>query len=309
MATNLVTGGAGFIGSHLVRELLSRGEQVRVLDNFSTGKPENLAGLNGRLEIIEGDLRDEALLREITRGVQIIYHQAAMVSVALSMEDPETCYAVNVHGTVNLLDAARNAGVQKVILASSAAVYGETDLLPLTETLLPGPLSPYAASKLVNEVYASLYTRALNLPVVALRYFNVYGPGQSPDSQYAAAIPIFVRRLVNNQSPTIYGDGHQVRDFIYVQDIVHANLLAASSPGSSGQVMNICSGQETDLLALIDTLGKVLDVRPDPVFSSPRPGDIYRSVGDPARAKKVMNFAARTGLYDGLANTVAWMRS
>ncbi len=309
MAINLVTGGAGFIGSHLVRELLSRGEPVRVLDNFSTGKQENLAGLDDNLEIIEGDLRDKKLLQETLQDAHTVYHQAAMVSVALSMEDPQSCYAVNVQGTVDLLDSARRSGVQKVILASSAAVYGETETLPLNEGLPPSPLSPYAASKLVNEIYAGLYTRAFNLPVVALRYFNVYGPGQSPDSQYAAAIPIFIQRLINNQSPTIFGDGHQVRDFVYVQDIVQANLLAASSAEASGQVMNICSGQETDLLVLIETLGQVLGARPEPVFSAPRPGDIYRSIGDPARAAQVMGFSTQTTLYDGLKKTVDWMRS
>ena len=309
MAINLVTGGAGFIGSHLVRELLSQDKQVRVLDNFSTGKPENLEGLDGSLEVIKGDLRDRELVREIVKDVHTIFHQAALVSVALSMEDPQTCYDVNVQGTVDLLDLARASGVQKVVLASSAAVYGETTTLPLTESLPPSPLSPYAASKLVNEIYAGLYTRAFNLTVVALRYFNVYGPGQSPDSPYAAAIPIFIHRLLNNEPPIIYGDGHQVRDFIYVQDIVRANLLAAKSPNAGGEVLNICSGQEIDLLGLINTLGEVLDIKPEPIFSSPRPGDIYRSIGDPSQAARVVNFSARVSLFEGLANTVAWMRS
>ncbi len=309
MANNLVTGGAGFIGSHLVRELLARGERVRVLDNYSTGKRENLAGLDGAIEVIEGDLRDNKLLQEVVRDIHTIFHLAAQVSVAQSMEDPETCYAINVQGTVDLLDSARTSGVRKVVLASSAAVYGDTDSLPLKESLPPNPLSPYAASKLVNEVYAGLYTRAFNLPVVALRFFNVYGPGQSPDSPYAAAIPIFIHRLLNNEPPTIFGDGHQVRDFIYVQDIVQAILQAASTPAANGRVLNICSGKETDLLLLIHTLGEVLNTRPDPVFSSPRPGDIYRSIGDPTEAARVMGFNVRIGLAEGLSRTVSWMRS
>lgn len=308
MTLCLVTGGAGFIGSNLVRGLLSHGQRVRVYDNFSTGKPENLAGLDPSLEVVEGDLRDAARLKEALQGVNLLFHQAAMVSVPLSMDDPQTCFAVNVQGTLHLLRAARQAGVERVVLASSAAVYGDSQALPLRENEAGNPLSPYAASKLANEIYGRLYTRAFDLPVVALRYFNVYGPRQRPDSDYAAAIPIFVRQLLDGQTPTIFGDGHQVRDFIYVEDVVRANLLAAESAAAAGQAINVCTGQQTDLLTLLDTLARILQSRPQPRFAPPRPGDIYRSYGDPALARRLMGFAAQVDLHAGLSQTVEWMR-
>ncbi len=305
----LVTGGAGFIGSHIVRALLARGQRVRVLDDFSTGEPENLAGLHTeQLEVVEDDLRNPEALRKALQGVEVVFHQAAFVSVPASMKAPLTCHAVNATGTIQLLESARQAGVQKVVLASSAAVYGDAQAFPLQEYLSPRPLSPYAATKAVDELYARLYTVAYGLPVVALRYFNVYGPSQRPDSPYAAAIPIFARRMLNGEPPVVYGDGSQRRDFIFVEDVVEANLLAAATAEAAGQVFNICTGREVSLMELIATLQKLIPEAPDPVFAPPRSGDIYRSVGDPTRAKEILGFQARISLQEGLARVVAWMR-
>ncbi|MBI4731718.1 MAG: SDR family oxidoreductase [Chloroflexi bacterium] len=303
----LVTGGAGFIGSHLVEELLRRGDSVRVLDNFSTRRRENLQSFHGDLEIVEADLRDAARVKDAVTGVNWVFHLAAFISVPQSMLDPETCFAVNVGGTVSLLEASRRAGVRKVVLASSTAVYGDTDTFPTTEETPLRPLSPYAVSKQVNELYTRLYTQTFNLPVVALRFFNVYGPRQRPDSPYAAAIPIFIDRLVTGQPIAIYGDGRQSRDFVFVKDVVRANLLAAESE-AAGEVYNVCSGRETTLLDLLEELSEIAPRLPEVRFESPRSGDIYRSVGSPAKAEQAFGFRAQTSLADGLAQSVEWMK-
>jgi UDP-glucose 4-epimerase len=304
----LVTGGAGFIGSHLVEELLQRGDSVRVLDDFSTGRRENLSPWQNDLEIIEADLRDEARVTQAVKGVEWVFHLAAFVSVPQSMLKPETCFAVNVGGTVGLLEASRKAGVRKVILSSSTAVYGDTDVLPTPEDTPLHPLSPYAVSKQVNELYARLYTRVFNLPVIALRYFNIYGPRQRPDSPYAAVIPIFVNLLANRNPLTVYGDGKQSRDFVYVKDVVRANLLAAVSE-AAGEVCNICSGQETTLLDLLEEMSELSQVQPKVHFEAPRSGDILRSVGSPEKSRRMIGFQAQTSLADGLAQTMQWMQT
>ncbi len=224
MPTSLVTGGGGFIGSHLVDALLARGDVVRVLDNFSTGKRENLQHNIEKIQLLTGDLRDSEVLREAVQGVDFIFHQAAFVSVPQSMEDPDSCFDINVNGTGKLLAAARMAGVKRVVLASSAAVYGENEAVPLSEDEEPDPLSPYAASKSINEIYARLFTKHLGLNVVALRYFNVYGPRQNPASDYAAVVPIFIKILEDEGEPVIFGDGLQTRDFVYIADVVQANM-------------------------------------------------------------------------------------
>ena len=303
----LVTGGAGFIGSHIVEELLRRGDDVRVLDNFSSGKRENLEALPGKPEILEGDLRDAETVKAAVRDVEVILHLAAFISVPQSMTDPETCFAVNVGGTVNLLEAARQAGTRKVVISSSTAVYGNTTVFPTTEETPLQPLSPYAVSKQVNELYASLYTRILGLPVTALRYFNVYGPRQRPDSNYAAVIPIFVRSLVAGQTITIYGDGKQSRDFIFVKDVVRANLLAAEAEAVGG-VFNICTGHETSLVDLLEELSELSPTTPQVRFDTPRTGDIYRSAGCPDKATKMLGFKARTTIGEGLKQTIEWMK-
>ncbi|NOY98914.1 MAG: SDR family oxidoreductase [Chloroflexi bacterium] len=307
MTRALVTGGAGFIGSHLVRALLERGDRVRVLDNFSTGKRENLDDLREDVEIIEGDLRDADAVHAALRDVELVFHEAAFVSVPLSMREPGACLDVNVQGTTNLLEASREAGVRRVVVASSAAVYGDSDALPLDESTPLRPLSPYAVSKQVDELYARLYTHALGLEVAALRYFNVYGPRQSPDSEYAAAVPIFIRQLLAGKPITIFGDGGQTRDLIYVGDVVRVNLLAAEHPRAAGEVFNVCTGRETRILDLVKALAGIFPDAPQPVFDAPRAGDIYRSVGSPERAARVLGFRAQTSLDTGMKETAAWM--
>jgi nucleoside-diphosphate-sugar epimerase len=309
MSRYLVTGGAGFIGSHLVHTLLDQGADVRVLDNFSTGKRENLSGLDSRLEVLEGDVRDRNVVEKAVRDVDVVFHQAAFISVPESMEKPQTCFDVNVTATVGLFDAARESGVQRVVVASSAAVYGESEALPLEETTRTQSLSPYAASKRTNEIYAQMYTQALGLEVVALRYFNVYGPRQRPDSMYAAAVPIFVRCLLDGKPVTIFGNGGQTRDLINVRDVVRANLIASEHPNAPGQVFNVCTGQETRLLDLIEVLFDLLPKTKEPVFVDPRPGDIYRSVGSAEFIARTLGFRAEVTLAEGLKETVAWMQT
>jgi nucleoside-diphosphate-sugar epimerase len=282
---SLVTGGAGFIGSHIVEQLLRRGDTVRVLDNFSTGSRDNLNALKGSLEILEGDLRDADTVQAAVRGMELVFHLAAFISVPQSMSNPETCFASNVGGTGTLLEAARRAGVRKVVLSSSTAVYGNTESFPTTEETPLAPLSPYALSKQINELYARLYTQTLGLPVIALRYFNVYGPRQRPDSAYAAAIPIFVRKLVSGEPITIFGDGKQSRDFIFVNDVARANMMAAEA-NAAGEAFNICTGRETSLMDLLEELSRVSLRQPEIRFEAPRSGDIYRSAGSAAKAAK-----------------------
>jgi UDP-glucose 4-epimerase len=310
----LVTGGAGFIGSHIVRTLLEQGNSVRVLDNFSTGKRENLEGLtrqfNGdRFEVLEGDLRNASHVEEAVRGVEVIFHEAAFVSVPQSMDEPQTCFDVNITGTSRLFDAARAAGVRRAVIASSAAIYGESEALPLIEETPPQPLSPYAVSKRVDEMYAELFTSSFGFDVVALRYFNVYGPRQRPDSMYAAAIPIFARRLLDGKPVTVFGDGGQTRDLINVHDVVRANLIASEHAKAPGKIFNICTGVETRLLDLLDVMYELVPNSPQPEFAAPRPGDIYRSVGSPKKAADILGFRAEVSLVDGLKETVDWMRS
>ncbi len=306
MKKYLVTGGAGFIGSHLVRALLEQGDFVRVLDNFSSGKRENLAGLN--VEIRSADIRDSAAVASAVTDIDIIFHEAAFVSVPQSMEDPLSCFEINQRGTEIVLEAARKAGVGRVVLASSAAVYGDLETIPLEEHFPLRPLSPYAVSKRVDELYAEMYTRSFGLDVVALRYFNVYGPRQRPDSMYAAAVPIFARRLLDGKAVTIYGDGGQTRDLVYVGDIVRANLAASRHPAAPGQVFNVCTGDEIRVLDLVNTLMNLFPQASAPQFASPRSGDIYRSVGSPQKAAEVLGFKTQTSLAEGLKAVVDWMR-
>ncbi len=309
----LVTGGAGFIGSHIVQSLLELGGQVRVLDNFSTGKRENLQDLTQRfngnqLEVLEGDLQNAPRVGEAVRGINVIFHEAAFVSVPQSMDEPQKCFDVNISGTSLLLDAARKAGVSRAVIASSAAVYGESHALPLVEETPLQPKSPYAVSKRVTEMYAELFTGAFGFDVVALRYFNVYGPRQRPDSMYAAAVPIFARRLLDNKPVIVFGDGGQTRDLINVRDIVRANLIASEHPDAAGIVFNICTGVETRLLDLLDVMYELLPTAPTHTVAAARPGDIYRSVGSPQKAADVLGFRAEVSLVDGLKEVIDWMR-
>lgn len=313
MRQYLVTGGAGFIGSHIVRALLEQGASVRVFDNFSSGKRENLKGLEnlkngGRLEVREGDVRDVPKVAEAVRGVEVIFHEAAFVSVPESMEKPQDCFDVNITGTSVLFEAARKAGVRRAVIASSAAVYGDSDALPLNEDTPLRPMSPYAVSKRVDEMYAALYTQSFGFEVAALRYFNVYGPRQRPDSMYAAAVPIFIRRMMDGKPVTVFGDGGQTRDLIFVGDVVRANLIAAEHPAAPGQVFNVCTGRETRLLDLLEVIHKLFPNSPEHVFAEPRAGDIYKSLGSPMRAEQTIGFKAQTKLADGLKETAEWMK-
>ncbi len=305
----LVTGGAGFIGSHIVRTLLEQGQEVKVLDNFSTGKRENIADFEKQIELIEGDLRDASKVNEAVRGVDIIFHEAAFVSVPQSMDEPQNCFDVNVTGTSMLFDAARRAGVKRAVFATSAAVYGDSTEMPLTEETPLRPLSPYAASKRVDEIYGQLYTTSFGLEVVALRYFNVYGPRQRPDSMYAAAVPIFIRRLLDGKGVTIYGDGGQTRDLINVRDVVRVNLVASEHPAAPGQIFNICTGIETRIIDLVEVLQDLFPSAPAPIFAEPRAGDIYRSIGSPQKAANLIGFRAEVTLDQGLKEAVEWMRN
>jgi UDP-glucose 4-epimerase len=309
----LVTGGAGFIGSHLVDELVHRGARVRVLDNFGTGKRENLQISNVKsqmsdLEVIENDVRDLGAVRQATSGVEYVFHQAAMVSVPQSMTDPQTTHAVNVTGTLNVLLAAREAGVRRVVLASSSAVYGDNDDLPLKETAVPRPLSPYAASKLAGEVYCQTFSAAFGLPTVALRYFNVFGPRQDPNSQYSAAIPKFITALLRGEPPTIYGDGLQSRDFIYVANVAQANLLACERDQAIGQVMNVACGERRTLLDLHRDLTALIGTERPPLFAEPRAGDIKHSLASIDKITRLLNYQPIIDWREGLRRTVEWYR-
>ncbi len=303
----LITGGAGFIGSHIARALLEKGEEVRVLDNFSSGKRENLQGLD--VELVEGDLRDSSKVTEAVKGIDIIFHEAAFVSVPESMEKPQECFDINVTGTSMLFEAARKAGAKRVVIASSAAVYGDSTAMPLVENTPLKQLSPYATSKRIDEMYAELFTNQFGLEVAALRYFNVYGPRQRPDSMYAAAVPIFIRRMLDNKPITVYGDGGQSRDLVNVRDVVQANLLASQHPAAPGQIFNVCTGIETRLLDLLDILYEVFPNAPKHVHAEPRAGDIYRSIGTPKKAVDTLGFKPQISLADGVKEAVEEMRN
>ncbi len=303
----LITGGAGFIGSHIARALLMQGADVCVLDNFSSGKRENLKNLD--VEIIEGDLRDADKVKAAVKGAEVIFHEAAFVSVPESMQKPQECFDVNVTGTSTLFEAARKANVRRVVIASSAAVYGDSEIMPLAEDTPLKQLSPYAASKRVDEIYADLYTRSFGLEVAVLRYFNVYGPRQRPDSMYAAAVPIFIRRMLDNKPVTIFGDGGQTRDLVNVRDVAQANLLAASHPAAAGQIFNVCTGVETRLLDLLDILYEIFPNAPKHIHAEPRAGDIYRSIGTPKKIMDTLGFKPQVSLADGVKEAVESMRN
>jgi UDP-glucose 4-epimerase len=307
MPTSLITGGAGFIGSHIVDALLKQGDSVRVLDNLSTGTLENLSKSMDKIEFIQGDIRKSEDLKKALKGVNNVYHQAAFVSVPSSLEEPHTCLNINVQGTLNLLEFAKLANVKRVIIASSAAVYGDNPDYPLTETGKINPLSPYASSKYINEIFTEMYSNQLGLEVVALRYFNVYGPRQNPESDYAAVIPVFINQLINKERPVIYGDGNQSRDFVFVADVAHANILAGNVNYVPSRVINICSGLEISLLDLVDSLSIIFNQKIDPIFTDPRAGDIFRSVGDPSLAREILGFYPQTAISNGLQTTVDWM--
>ncbi len=306
MAKYLVTGGAGFIGSHIVETLVERGDDVRVLDNLTTGKMENLEAVAGRFEFVEGDIRDPETCARAVQGVDHVLHQAALASVVRSVEDPLLTNAINVTGTLNLLLAARDAGVKSFVLASSSAVYGDDPATPKVEGREGRPLSPYAVSKLVNEKYAQAFHALYGMTTVALRYFNVFGPRQDPFSNYAAVIPLFITRILRGERPTIYGDGEQSRDFIFVENVVKANIEAAGSAAAAGEVFNVACGEGLTVNGLLAAVNKVLGTKIEAVHAGPRPGDIMHSTADVRKAGRVMGFAPGVSFMDGLQETAAW---
>jgi len=306
LARALVTGGAGFIGSNLVEALLARGHAVRVVDNFSTGRKENLAPFAGRVEIVAGDVGDLEVARRATRGVEWVLHQAALPSVQRSLEDPLASHRANVDGTLAMLVAAREAGVRRFVYASSSSIYGSSPSLPRREEDVPAPASPYAASKLAGEAYALAFFRAFGLETVALRYFNVYGPRQDPESPYAAVVPRFVRAALSGKRPIVTGDGRQSRDFTFVADAVEANLRACEAPEVAGQAFNVARGERTDLLRLLEILGEIVGRRLDPEFVPARAGEVRHSQADVARARERLGFSARVSIDEGLRRTVEW---
>jgi len=301
----LVTGGAGFIGSHIVRGVLEQGHHVRVLDNLCEGSLSNLAEVLSDLELLEGDLRDGDFVRKALREVEAVYHLAALASVPRSMAEPLLFHEVNSTGTLLLFHEAAKAGVRRVVFSSSSSVYGDTEVEKNVETLPPRPLSPYAATKLEGEIYGQVFTRALGLEVVALRYFNVYGPRQSVTSQYAVVIPIFISRARQDQSLTVYGDGEQTRDFVYVEDVVRANLLAMEAEGAAAEAFNISGDQRVSLNQLIGVLRALMPERELKVeYTAPRAGDVKHSRADITKAREVLGFGPRVEFEEGLRRTV-----
>ena len=305
----LVTGGAGFIGSHMVRTLLERGERVRILDNFATGKREHLVPLAGRIEVIEGDMRYLNNVQEAVAGADYVIHLAALPSVARSVRTPIESNDVNVVGTLNLLVAARDAGVKRVVYSASSSAYGNSATLPKEETMPSDPLSPYAVNKLTGELYCRVFSRVYGLEAVSLRYFNVFGPRQDPTSQYSAVIPRFIQAAMNGQPPVIYGDGEQSRDFSYVQNAVEASLLACTAPGVAGETINVGCGQRVTLNELVRMIGRLVGRPIQPVYEAVRAGDVRHSLAGIEKAGRLLGYTPSVALEEGLRRTIEWLRS
>ncbi|MBN1164968.1 MAG: SDR family oxidoreductase [Candidatus Krumholzibacteriota bacterium] len=308
MARYLVTGGAGFIGSNIAEALVERGEEVAVFDNLSTGNLKNIEHIRSHIEFIEGDIRNAGQVRKALSGVDHVLHQAALASVPRSIDNPVLVNEVNVGGTLTVLEESRRAGVKSLVYAASSSAYGDTVELPKREEMPPAPLSPYAVSKLVGEYYCNVYSQVYGLPTLSLRYFNVFGPRQDPRSQYAAVIPIFVTSMMKGESPTIFGDGEQSRDFTYVANVVKANLLAAHCPRAAGEVMNVACGFRFTLNQLFERLRDLIGCDLDPHYSDPRPGDVKDSLADISRAQELIDYTVEIPFEEGLSKTVAWYR-
>jgi nucleoside-diphosphate-sugar epimerase len=305
----LVTGGAGFIGSNLVGRLIEQGQTVRILDNFSTGKRENLEEYAQSVALVEGDVREYATVRRASDGVNVILHQAALPSVPRSIKDPLSSDAVNVVGTLNVLQAARDAGVKRVVFASSSSVYGDTPELPKHERMTPNPLSPYAVSKLAAEQYCRVFARVYGIETVSLRYFNVFGPRQDPDSEYAAVIPKFIRAMLRDKQPTIFGDGEQSRDFTFVENVIDGNLLAATAACEPGIVMNCaCHGRFT-LNKLVQAINEILGKEIHPLYAPARPGDVKHSFASIDLAQRSIGYSPSVEFMEGLRRTIEWYRA
>ena len=308
MTLYLVTGGAGFIGSHLVHELVRRGERVRVLDDFSSGRRENLQEVLDRIELVEGSLTVPAIVKRAVEGATFVLHQGARPSVPRSIEDPVRTHQANVTGTLNLLVASRRVGVSRVVYASSSSIYGGTQTLPKEERMQPEPMSPYAVSKLAGELYCRLFHRAYGVETVSLRYFNVFGPRQDPTSEYAAVIPKFITSMLNGRPPTVFGDGKQSRDFTYVQDVVEANLRAIRAPQAPGAAINVGCGERHTLLQLVTLLNDILGTGFEPIFAPARLGDVRHSLASTILSRGLLGHEPKASLREGLERTAEWFR-
>lgn len=308
MASCLVTGGAGFIGSHIVESLVERGHKVRVLDNLSTGYLRNLENVQNQIDFVEGDILDADLVAKVIRGVDWVFHQAALASVPRSVERPLETHAACATGTLVLLDAARKAQVRRFIYAGSSSAYGDQPFSAKRESDLPDPISPYGAAKLAGEAYCRAFFATYGLPTVVIRYFNVFGPRQDPDSPYSAVIPLFITAILKGKRPIIYGDGGQSRDFTYVANVVHANLLAAEKDGVGGRVFNAAGGRSITLLQLLAALNEVLGTNVEPEFAPPRPGDIRESMADITAARKWLGYEPQIDFLEGLRRSVDYYR-
>ncbi|MGH2791301.1 MAG: SDR family oxidoreductase [Actinomycetota bacterium] len=302
----LVTGGAGFIGSNLVRRLLSLGHNVRVLDNLSTGSLDNLDGLEGSVDVVRGDIRDGEVVRQVCRGVEVVYHLAALPSVSRSVRDPLASHEVNATGTLTVLIAARDAEVRRFVYASSSSVYGDTPTLPKREDMPVSPRSPYAVSKLAGECYCRAFAHSYGLETVALRFFNVFGPRQDPASHYAAVIPLFITRMLSGLPPIILGDGLQSRDFTYIANTVEACIRAAEETGAIGEAVNVGYGERVALLALVDELNGLLETDLRPVHAAAREGDVRHSQAAVDKALELLGYVPSVSLQRGLTETVSW---
>jgi len=308
MAHYLVTGGAGFIGSHLAEELVRRGETVRVVDNLTTGKRQNLSHVP-KVEFIEGDLADLDVARRVVKGIDYVLHQAAIPSVPRSVEDPITSNRANIDASLNVLVAARDAGVKRLVYAGSSSAYGNTPTLPKIETMAPAPLSPYALQKLVAEQYCQMFTRLYGLQTVTTRYFNVFGPRQDPSSPYSGVISIFISALCEGRPPTIYGDGEHTRDFTYVANVVDGVLRACTADNASGEVINVATSGRISLNTLFKTVRDLVGSTVEPIYAEPRAGDVKDSQADISKAKRVLGYQPSVTFEAGLAKTVEWYRS
>ncbi len=300
----LVTGGAGFIGSHIAGELVRKGHSVRIIDNFSTGKRENISSFLNKIELVEADIREFRACRKVVDGVDFVFHQAALTSVPLSIEDPLLTNEINITGTLNLLLASRETKVRRLVFASSAAVYGDDSRLPKTENMKGLPISPYALSKHVGELYCRLFSQLYGLSTVCLRYFNIFGPRQDPFSQYASVIPNFIGKMLKDEKPAVFGDGEQSRDFLYVSNVVDANILAVKASELSGEVFNVAGGEKTTVNILVEELNKVLGKEIKPSYEEPRPGDIKHSYADISKARKMLKYEPTVSFSEGLSETV-----
>ncbi len=309
MARYLITGGAGFIGSHLARTLLSLGEEVVVLDDLSTGKRENLGDIMDRVKLIVGDICDIGRVKEAMEGIDYVFHQAAVVSVPRSIDEPVRTNEVNVDGTLNCLLVARDVKAKRFVFAASSSAYGDSPKLPKHEDMTPRPLSPYGVSKLVGEMYCRVFYEVYGLPTVSLRYFNIFGPYQDPHSQYAAVVPIFITRLLKGESPQVFGDGEQSRDFTYIDNAVQANLLATRSDKADGKTINVACGTQYTLNELAKNLKRLTGSDIDPTHDEPRAGDIKHSLGDISRASSLLGYSPKISFEEGLERTVAWFKS